>query len=164
VPGGHRGCASSFLTVRSLLMAAAQGMGRFPVCQEILRLAMDGDPACSQAVRQAAWALGVVIANVTNTTMVKRVILAGEGAAVAQIAPADLERGIATRRTSLGAITLGRLWRRRPARHRNRPPTTPFWAGSAPRREQSAYYARHPASRRWWSGPQGRHTPQEMVP
>jgi hypothetical protein len=41
--------------------------------------------------------------------MVKRVILAGEGAAVAQIAPADLERGIAARRTSLGAITLGRL-------------------------------------------------------
>jgi hypothetical protein len=45
VPGRHRGCASSFLTARSLLMATAQGMGRFPAYQEILRLATDGRPA-----------------------------------------------------------------------------------------------------------------------
>jgi predicted NBD/HSP70 family sugar kinase len=105
-PAGHRGCASSYATTRSVLRAAAQGMRRFPAYQEVLRLAAAGDPVCAEVVQQAAWALGVVVGNVVNSTMVKTVIVAGEGGDIARLARAGLERGMAARRRDLAAITL----------------------------------------------------------
>ncbi|TDC27717.1 ROK family transcriptional regulator [Streptomyces sp. 8K308] len=103
-PDGHRGCASSYVTTRSILMTAAQGMRRFPTYPEVLRLAAAGDPVCREAVRQAAWALGVMIANVVNATTVKTVILTGEAVDVARVRRADLEAGLAARRRDTAGI------------------------------------------------------------
>ncbi|TDC80260.1 ROK family transcriptional regulator [Streptomyces hainanensis] len=105
-PAGHRGCASSYVTTRSILMTAAQGMRRFPTYREVLRLASDGDPVCREAVRQAAWGLGAVIANVVNGTTVKRVFLAGEGADVARGWRADVDAGLAARRRDTAGVEM----------------------------------------------------------
>jgi predicted NBD/HSP70 family sugar kinase len=105
-PVGHRGCAFSYAATGSLQMAAAQGLRRFAAYEEVLRLAAAGDTVCAQVVRQAAWALGLVIANVVNTTMVKTVILAGEAAGVVDLARGGLESGIATRRRDPRGLTI----------------------------------------------------------
>jgi predicted NBD/HSP70 family sugar kinase len=105
-PAGHRGCAVSYITTRAVVMAAAQGLGRFPAYEEVLDLAAAGDPVCSQAVRQAAWALGVLIATISANTTVKTVTLAGESAGIADAARADLESGITARRGSPEGITI----------------------------------------------------------
>jgi predicted NBD/HSP70 family sugar kinase len=105
-PSGHRGCGTSFVSTASMLMAAAQGMRRFPTYEEVMGLAAAGDPVCSQVVRQAARALGILVANVTNTTMVKTVILAGEAVDIAHVAREDFDRGMAARRGNSGGIRL----------------------------------------------------------
>jgi predicted NBD/HSP70 family sugar kinase len=102
--GGHRGCLAAYVATGSLLMSAAQGMRRFPAYPEVLRLAAAGDPVCAHAVQQAAWALGMAIANIANNTAVKTVIIVGEGADIVGVAWADLERGIAARRRDARVI------------------------------------------------------------
>jgi predicted NBD/HSP70 family sugar kinase len=103
-PGGHRGCLASYVATSSVLMTAAQGMRRFPAYPEVLRLAAEGDPVCAHAVQQAAWAVGVMISTIANTTGMKTVIIAGEGADLVDMARTELERGIATRRRDPRAI------------------------------------------------------------
>jgi predicted NBD/HSP70 family sugar kinase len=105
-PSGHRGCGTSFVSTASMLMAAAQSMRRFPAYEEVMGLAAAGDPVCSQVVRQAARALGILVANVTNTTMVKTVILAGEAVDIAHVAREDFDRGMAARSGNSGGIRL----------------------------------------------------------
>lgn len=105
-PVGHRGCVNSYVSTGSVLMAAAQGMRRFPTYEEVMHLAATGDPVCTQVVRQAAQALGMVIANVTNTTMVKTVIIAGEAADIARVGRDDVDRGMSARRGKPEAIRL----------------------------------------------------------
>ncbi|WP_062204812.1 ROK family transcriptional regulator [Streptomyces sp. NBRC 109706] len=103
---GHRGCASAYATTRSVLRAAGQGLRRSPSYPEVLRLAEAGDPVCSAVVREAAWALGMMIGNVANSTMVKTVIVAGEGGDAARVARADLERGVAARRRDYASLAI----------------------------------------------------------
>jgi predicted NBD/HSP70 family sugar kinase len=105
-PAGHRGCVVAYAATRSVLMAAAQGMRRFPTREEVIHLAMAGDAVCSQIVRQAARALGLLIANVVNATMVKTVILAGETADFLRVAREDFDHGMVSRRCGLGSISL----------------------------------------------------------
>ncbi|WP_158674536.1 ROK family transcriptional regulator [Streptomyces hoynatensis] len=96
-PAGHCGCAGAYLTKSSLMMTAAQGMRRFPTYSEVLELAGAGDRVCARAVQRAAWALGVLIANVVNNTGVRTLVLAGEAIDVARVARPELERGLAAR-------------------------------------------------------------------
>jgi predicted NBD/HSP70 family sugar kinase len=106
-PGGHRGCLAAYVASHSVVMTAAQGMRRFSATYpEVLRLATEGNPVCAHAVEQAAWAMGVTIANIANTAVVKRVIVAGEGADIVDIARPHLERGIATRRRDPHAVNV----------------------------------------------------------
>jgi predicted NBD/HSP70 family sugar kinase len=106
-PGGHRGCLAAYVASHSVVMTAAQGMRRFPAAfPEVLRLAEEGNPVCAHAVEEAAWALGVTIANIANTAMVKRVVIAGEGADIVDIARPHLERGIAARRRDPHTVTV----------------------------------------------------------
>jgi predicted NBD/HSP70 family sugar kinase len=53
---------------------------------ELLRLAADGDPACARLVDEAARALGRLVAAVGNLTMPERVVVTGEGVALADAA------------------------------------------------------------------------------
>ncbi|UED86448.1 ROK family transcriptional regulator [Streptomyces profundus] len=105
-PEGHRGCVAAYVAADSVRIAAAQGLGRLPGFAEVLRLARAGDPVCAEAVSEAARALGVVIANVANSGLVKTVIVAGASVDIARAARDDLERGILARRRSLGGLRL----------------------------------------------------------
>jgi predicted NBD/HSP70 family sugar kinase len=105
-PGGHRGCVAAYAATRSLLATAAQGLRRPLGYPEMLRLAAAGDPVCGQAVRQAAWALGAVAANVVNSTLVRTVVLAGEAVDVVGLAPDGLADGMASRRQNRQGITV----------------------------------------------------------
>ncbi|WP_062204795.1 ROK family transcriptional regulator [Streptomyces sp. NBRC 109706] len=105
-PEGHRGCVTAWLAADSVRIAAAEGLGRVPDFAEVVRLARAGDPSCAGAVRAAAWALGVVIAHVANSGLVKTVIVAGASVDLARVARDELERGILTRRRGLGGLRL----------------------------------------------------------
>ncbi|WP_114854389.1 ROK family protein [Brachybacterium sp. YJGR34] len=90
---GHRGCMASYLTSPSIAATVSEGLGRPVTFEEALALAEDADPVALRAVRDAAHALGRASAAVSATTGVERIILSGEGVHLADIAPADLERG-----------------------------------------------------------------------
>ncbi|MDT0268051.1 ROK family transcriptional regulator [Streptomyces sp. DSM 44915] len=105
-PTGHRGCVNAYATTGCLLLAAEQGLRRRVGFAELLALAEAGDPVCSALVRQAAWALGRVVANVANVTLVKRVLLAGEAIDIVRLARAELARGLAECRVAPEAVVV----------------------------------------------------------
>ncbi|WP_049572568.1 ROK family transcriptional regulator [Nonomuraea sp. SBT364] len=104
-PEGHRGCASAYLASESVENAAGQGLRRAVPYAEVMRLAADGDPVCLTVVREAAAALGRLIAHITTMSMVKTVVLAGEGVELARVGKDDLERALtANRRDVPGSV------------------------------------------------------------
>jgi Transcriptional regulator/sugar kinase len=77
---GHRGCASALLATEAVERTAAQKTGRDVAFADILRGAERGDPALRGVVDVAGEALGLLLANVTNTLDPQKILLAGEGA------------------------------------------------------------------------------------
>jgi predicted NBD/HSP70 family sugar kinase len=58
---------------------------------------MAGEAAATRAVGDAAFALGVVIAHVVNLVDPEKVVVTGEGLGVAQLAPEQVDAGVAAR-------------------------------------------------------------------
>ncbi|WP_345146412.1 ROK family transcriptional regulator [Nonomuraea rubra] len=106
-PEGHRGCAAAYLSSGSIEAAAALGLRREVGYDEVLRLAAAGDQVCLTLVREAAHALGRLIALVATVSMVKTVVLAGEGVELARLAKDDLDRALAAdRRDVPGSVNV----------------------------------------------------------
>ncbi|MFG1968768.1 ROK family protein [Nonomuraea fuscirosea] len=104
-PEGHRGCAAAYLSSWSVEATAGQGLRRAVTYDEVLRLAAAGDRVCRSVVREAAGALGRLIAHVATVSMVKTVVLAGEGVELARLAADDLDRALtADRRGVPGSV------------------------------------------------------------
>ncbi|MEU8395147.1 ROK family transcriptional regulator [Nonomuraea sp. NPDC048892] len=104
-PEGHRGCAAAYLSSWSVEATAGQGLRRAVTYEEVLRLAAAGDRVCLSVVREAAAALGRLIAHVATVSMVKTVVLAGEGVELARLAAGDLDRALtADRRGVPGSV------------------------------------------------------------
>jgi predicted NBD/HSP70 family sugar kinase len=104
-PEGHRGCAAAYLSSWSVEATAGQGLRRAVTYDEVLRLAAAGDRVCRSVVREAAGALGRLIAHVATVSMVKTVVLAGEGVELARLAADDLGRALtADRRGVPGSV------------------------------------------------------------
>ncbi|MEK8228273.1 ROK family protein [Oerskovia sp. M15] len=104
-PVGHRGCAVAMLTTPSLVAQASVAHERPVDHAELLALAAAGDPACRRLVTDGARALGRLVAAVANLTMPARVILGGEGIALAASpatasTPASRPTGIRSRAPS----------------------------------------------------------------
>jgi predicted NBD/HSP70 family sugar kinase len=95
---GHRGCASSYLASSSIVTAAGQGLRRPVTYEEVLRLAGEGDKVCLSVVGEAADALGRLIAHIATFSMVKTVIVAGEGVELARVAKDALDRALGANR------------------------------------------------------------------
>ncbi|MFC4122946.1 ROK family transcriptional regulator [Nonomuraea zeae] len=95
---GHRGCASAYLASESIVTAARQGLRRPVTYEEVMRLAADGDKVCLGVVGEAADALGRLIAQVATYSMVKTVIVAGEGVELARVAKDGLDRALSANR------------------------------------------------------------------
>lgn len=104
-PEGHRGCAASYLSSWAVETCAGQGLRRPVTYEEVMRLAAAGDRVCLGVVREAANALGRLIAHVATISTVKTVVLAGEGVELARLAKDDLDRALtANRRDVPGSV------------------------------------------------------------
>ncbi|AXG79153.1 ROK family transcriptional regulator [Streptomyces paludis] len=85
-PDGERGSAVSLLTVPNIRYQVAAGTGRDHTYEEILTLAAAGDPLASRVMDEAAHALGTVVAQIANFAMPEKILLAGEGIGLMDIA------------------------------------------------------------------------------
>jgi predicted NBD/HSP70 family sugar kinase len=91
---GHRGCASAMLTTTGISAWMSAALGRSVGYDECLDLAAAGDVVAARVARGAGLALGRLIAAVTNLTMVPKIILAGEGIRLADVAADAVREGI----------------------------------------------------------------------
>ncbi|MGW9112968.1 ROK family protein [Microbacterium sp. NPDC055683] len=89
---GHAGCVSAYVTVAAILRNA--GTASF---WEALESARAGEPAAERAFRDAAEALGAVIAALVNLVDPERIIVTGEGLAVAELHPDVVELAVRSR-------------------------------------------------------------------
>jgi predicted NBD/HSP70 family sugar kinase len=83
---GHRGCATAMLTIPSLTGQASVALGRPVSYRELLDLAASGERVCGRLVDEAARALGRLVAAIGNLTMPERIVVTGEGVALADAA------------------------------------------------------------------------------
>ncbi|QNE35248.1 ROK family transcriptional regulator [Leifsonia shinshuensis] len=82
---GHHGCASALLSTAAVEAAAARATGAAMDYDAVLLGASRGDPALRAVVDEAAAALGLLLASVTNTLDPQRILLAGEGARLGEV-------------------------------------------------------------------------------
>ncbi|MEJ5946677.1 ROK family transcriptional regulator [Pseudokineococcus basanitobsidens] len=97
-PQGHVGCADALLTVAAVEARASVALRRPVDYGEVLRLAAAEDPAAARVVEESARALGRLVALVANTTMPQKVVLSGDGVALAEVGRAALDRALAADR------------------------------------------------------------------
>ncbi|GAB2957843.1 ROK family transcriptional regulator [Nonomuraea fastidiosa] len=100
-PEGHRGCPTAYLASRSVEMAAGLALRREVGYDEVMRLAASGERSCRTLVRESGRALGRLIALVATISLVKTVILAGEGVELARVAKDDLDAALTEHRRGL---------------------------------------------------------------
>jgi predicted NBD/HSP70 family sugar kinase len=93
-PSGHAGCADAMLTIAGVTARAAAALRRPLRYDEVLDLAVDGDPIARRVVDDAARALGRLVAAVGNLTMPKILVLAGDGIRLAEVGDVALAEGI----------------------------------------------------------------------
>jgi len=99
-PEGHRGCSTAMLSTPSLCAVAAAELGRPVSYEELLALAVSGDPIASGVVGTAGRSLGRLVAAVANLGMVGTVVLSGEGVGLVDVpvAAEELRAGLAADR------------------------------------------------------------------
>ena len=99
-PEGHRGCSTAMLSTPSLCAVAAAELGRPVPYEELLALAVSGDPIASGVVGTAGRSLGRLVAAVANLGMVGTVVLSGEGVGLVDVpvAAEELRAGLAADR------------------------------------------------------------------
>ena len=88
---GHRGCATAMLTMSGITAAAAAAVGRHLTYDDVLDLALTGDPPARRAVDDAGRALGRMLALVANFTMPQSIVVAGEGIRLYEVAEPVIE-------------------------------------------------------------------------
>jgi predicted NBD/HSP70 family sugar kinase len=84
-PEGHRGCAHALLSLPSIQTQASLALGRPTSYDDVLDLAVSGDPVADRIVGNAARAFGVLIAAVANIALPELVLLTGEGIRLADV-------------------------------------------------------------------------------
>jgi predicted NBD/HSP70 family sugar kinase len=87
------------LTISGVTARAAAGLRRAVGYEEVLDLAVEGEPLARRVVDDAARALGRLVAAVGNQTMPKKVVLTGDGIRLAQVGAEALAEGIARDRS-----------------------------------------------------------------
>lgn len=94
---GHRGCASAYLTSGSIMrtLAATDGF-HGATFEDALQEACQGNAPAKRVLRDACYALGVLVANVANMIGPDRIVLSGEGVEMCEIAPDSLKEGISS--------------------------------------------------------------------
>lgn len=97
-PHGDRGSATSLLTVPSIEYQVRAATGSSVGYEEILALARRQDPAASRVIGEAARGLGILIAHVANFALPEKILLAGEGVGLMDVAGKTVFETIASHR------------------------------------------------------------------
>ncbi|WP_328347298.1 ROK family transcriptional regulator [Streptomyces violaceus] len=102
-PDGRRGSAVSLLTIPNIRYQVQAATGRDRTYEEILALAAAGDPMPARVIGEAARALGTLVAQISNFVMPQRILLAGEGVGLMDVAGKAVEEAIRDNRHPLAA-------------------------------------------------------------
>ncbi|MCX4854702.1 ROK family transcriptional regulator [Streptomyces canus] len=100
-PDGHRGSAVSLLTIPNIRYQVQAATGRDHTYEEILALAAAGDPMPARVIDEAGRALGVLVAQIANFAMPQKIMLAGEGVGLMDVAGKTVEDTIRAHRHPL---------------------------------------------------------------
>ncbi|MEW2514344.1 ROK family transcriptional regulator [Streptomyces sp. NPDC046870] len=102
-PEGARGSATSLLSIPSIRYQVRAATGRDVGYEEILAGAAAGDPMSSRVVDEAARALGTLVAQIANFAMPQKILLAGEGVGLMDVAGNTVRDTIRSHRHPLAA-------------------------------------------------------------
>ncbi|MEV7090565.1 ROK family transcriptional regulator [Streptomyces sp. NPDC093085] len=100
-PDGDRGSAVALLTIPSIRYQVAAATGRPHTYEEILELAAKADPLAARVIDEAGRALGTVVAQIANFAMPQKILLAGEGVGLVEVAGEAIGEAIAANRHPL---------------------------------------------------------------
>ncbi|RRR79013.1 ROK family transcriptional regulator, partial [Streptomyces sp. RP5T] len=100
-PDGNRGSAVSLLAIPSIRYQVQAATGREYTYEEILALAAAGDPMPARVIAEAGRALGVLVAQIANFAMPQKIMLAGEGVGLMDVAGEAVEDAIRSHRHPL---------------------------------------------------------------
>jgi predicted NBD/HSP70 family sugar kinase len=102
-PDGARGSAVSLLTIPSIEYQIRAATGRDTAYEEILRAAAEGEPMASRVIAEAARALGTLVAQIANFAMPQKILLAGEGVGLMDVAGDTVRETVRAHRHPLAA-------------------------------------------------------------
>ncbi|MEU0409560.1 ROK family transcriptional regulator [Streptomyces griseorubiginosus] len=102
-PDGTRGSAVSLLAIPSIRYQVRAATGHDHTYDEILALAAAGDPMPARVIDEAGRALGVLVAQIANFAMPQKILLAGEGVGLMDVAGKTVEDTVRAHRHPLAA-------------------------------------------------------------
>ncbi|MEV7002383.1 ROK family transcriptional regulator [Streptomyces sp. NPDC093982] len=102
-PEGARGSAVSLLTIPSIRYQVQAATGRDRTYEEILESAAAGEPMPARVVEEAARALGTLVAQIANFVLPQKILLAGEGVGLMDVAGETVTETIRAQRHPLAA-------------------------------------------------------------
>ncbi|WP_019067849.1 ROK family transcriptional regulator [Streptomyces hokutonensis] len=102
-PTGERGSAVSLLTIPSIRYQVQAATGQDLSYEEILAGAAAGEPMSARVIGEAARALGVLVAQIANFVLPQKILLAGEGVGLMDVAEAMVEDTLRAHRHPLAA-------------------------------------------------------------
>lgn len=102
-PDGARGSAVSLLTIPNIRYQVQAATGRDRTYEEILGLAAAGEPMPARVIEEAARALGTLVAQIGNFVLPQKILLAGEGVGLMDVAGKTVTETIRAQRHPLAA-------------------------------------------------------------
>lgn len=102
-PDGARGSAVSFLTIPNIRYQIHAATGRDHTYEEILALAAAGEHMPARVIDEAAHALGTLVAQIANFAMPQKILLAGEGVGLMDVAGKTVDEAVRAGRHPLAA-------------------------------------------------------------
>lgn len=102
-PEGERGSAVSLLTIPNIRYQVHAATGRDHSYEEILALAAAGEPMPARVIDEAARALGTLVAQISNFAMPQKILLAGEGVGLMDVAGKSVAEAVRAGRHPLAA-------------------------------------------------------------
>ncbi|MEU6548169.1 ROK family transcriptional regulator [Streptomyces sp. NPDC046859] len=102
-PDGARGSAVSLLTIPNIRYQVRAATGRDHTWEEILDAAAAGEPMAARVIEEAARALGTLNAQIANFVLPQKILLAGEGVGLMEVAGDTVTRTMRAQRHPLAA-------------------------------------------------------------
>ncbi|MEU2787139.1 ROK family transcriptional regulator [Streptomyces sp. NPDC007110] len=102
-PDGARGSAVSLLTIPNIRYQVQAATGVDRGWEEILRAAAEGEPMPARVIEEAARALGTLVAQIANFVLPQKILLAGEGVGLMDVAGDTVTRTMRGQRHPLAA-------------------------------------------------------------